>query len=202
MLFLLGRAKCQCVYGFDEIYCLASGYEGNGLAVNLGYAVRAVIAVERQSEFGEVLIIEVHCQRYFFLTCGLFISELCGRDRLQCRSEVTDIELYTVICPSLLGILVVRFFIGDSVYKAVFVPVEAYVNGCSGIKISCEQLLMTQRIIGNCDESIIIILRNLIDNLRLADARITCNGGQVGFLVFYCLVVLFKLLRILREIES
>ena len=61
---------------------------------------------------------------------------------------------------------------------------------------------MAQRVIGNIRQRIVLRLRDLIDNLRLAHARIACHVGQLVFLVGNCFFICCQFFRILRQVQN
>ena len=61
---------------------------------------------------------------------------------------------------------------------------------------------MAQRVIGNIRQRIVLRLRDLIDNLRLAHARIACHVGQLVFLVGNCFFICCLFFRILRQVQN
>ena len=64
--------------GFDQIDGLGVGDERGRLAVHGGKAILAVIAIERQRERRESLVIQMQRQRNLFLSVRLFVRETGG----------------------------------------------------------------------------------------------------------------------------
>ena len=64
--------------GFDQIDGLGAGDERSRFAVHGGKAILAVIAVERQRERREILVIQMQRQRNLFLSVSLFVRETGG----------------------------------------------------------------------------------------------------------------------------
>ena len=69
--------------GFDQIDGLGAGDERGRFAVHGGKAILAVIAVERQRERRESLVIQMQRQRNLFLSVRLFVREADGGQRTQ-----------------------------------------------------------------------------------------------------------------------
>ena len=103
-------AEGQGADGFDQIDRLASGHERDRLTVDCGNAVFAVIAVERQRERREILVVEIKRQGDFLLPGGFFVREADGGQRAQGGTQIVDVKFFVVIRPTPFCIPVVRIF--------------------------------------------------------------------------------------------
>ena len=154
-----------------QIDALASGHERDWLAVDAGKAIFAVIAVERQREGREALVIQMHHQRNFLLPGGLFRTELGGRQRRQGGAQIIDIKFCAVICSCTSRVLVVFVPVRRAGERIGF-TLQRDVDRGHCIKVRCEQCLVAQRVIGNVRQRVKFRPRDLIDDLRIANAGI------------------------------
>ena len=86
-MFLLWT-KYPCTNRFNQIDRLASGHERNRFTVHFGNAGLAIVAIERQRERREILVIQMQRQRDFLLPGGFLVREAARRQGAQGVAEM------------------------------------------------------------------------------------------------------------------
>ena len=104
-LLSIGVLQYDAVDRFHQVHDPRPGHQRYRLAVYHCETGRAVIAVQRDADLREVLVIQVDCQRNFLLAGGLFVGEAVRRQGLQGALQARDILLLPLVGPGAVLVL-------------------------------------------------------------------------------------------------
>lgn len=172
------------LHSFHQFHDGSSGDKGHALPIDHRQAARAVIAVENDLDFWEAFVFQMELHTDFFLAVWLFRSKFGCAQGAQGVLKVRQIQriVFRFFCQGFLGGIGLRFFFRNFLcqeapstfvilvlfrYQRVGFSLKGDVDLSNILKITPENFLMPQIIVGSSRQYAVIHLIQLIDDLRI-----------------------------------